>query len=450
MVMNAITPIRTPAEQALIGAFGALRDSGPASAALEGLRIDGFARFEASGLPHRRVEDWKYTDLRALMREARPLAAVPDASVLLAAKVAVGRLPRVGGSRIVLVDGFHAPDLADGGALPEGVTVSDLAAAMAQRPEIAALVTGQPATRANVAFALNNAFLTEGLLIEVAPGTELGHALDLVSITSDGAPRLVTSRIVVVVGAGASAGIVETHLGPAGVEYQKNVVMQVVVRDGATLEHGRRQIEGDQALHLATLEASVGAEAHFDSLTLTTGAAVSRSQLFVRFAGEHSNVTLRGVSMLKGRQHADTALVMEHAVPHCQSRETFKHILDGEAHGVFQGKIIVQPVAQKTDGRMMSQTIMLAEGPSMDNKPELEIFADDVACAHGCTCGELDADLMFYLKARGIPHKEAEALLVEAFAREAIEDFGAGPLAVVEELREAMLTSVTDWMRARS
>ncbi len=450
MVMNAITPIRTPAEQALIGAFGALRDSRPTSAALEGLRIDGFARFEASGLPHRRVEDWKYTDLRVLMREARPLAVAPDASVLLAAKVALGRLKRVGGSRIVLVDGFHVPDLADGGALPEGVTVSDLAAAMAQRPEIAALVTGQPATRANIAFALNNAFLTDGLLIEVAPGTELGHALDLVSITSDGAPRLVTSRVVVVVGAGASAGIVETHCGPAGVEYQKNVVMQVVVHDGATLEHGRRQVEGDQALHLATLEASVGAEAHFDSLTLTTGAAVSRSQLFVRFAGEHSNVTLRGVSMLKGRQHADTALVMEHAVPHCQSRETFKHILDGEAHGVFQGKIIVQPVAQKTDGRMMSQTIMLAEGPSMDNKPELEIFADDVACAHGCTCGELDADLMFYLKARGIPHKEAEALLVEAFAREAIEDFGAGPLAVVEELREAMLTSVTDWMRARS
>jgi Fe-S cluster assembly protein SufD len=450
MPMNAITPIRTPAEQALIGAFGALRDTGPAGAALEGLRIDGFSRFEASGLPHRRVEDWKYTDLRAMMREAKPLAGAPDASALLAAKVAVGRLPRVGGSRIVMVDGFHAPDLADGGPLPEGVTVSGLAEAMVRRPDVAALLAGQPATRGNTAFALNNAFLTDGLLIEVAPGTEVGHALDLVSITSDGAPRLVTARVVVVVGAGASAGIVETHVGPAGVDYQKNVVMQVVVRDGATLEHGRRQIEGDQALHLSTLEASVGAEAHFDSLTLTTGAAVSRSQLFVRFAGEHSDVTLRGVTILKGRQHADTALVMDHAVPNCQSRETFKHILDGEAHGVFQGKIIVQPVAQKTDGRMMSQTIMLAEGPSMDNKPELEIFADDVACAHGCTCGELDADLMFYLKARGIPHKEAEALLVEAFAREAIEDFGGGPLAAVEELREAMLTSVTEWMRART
>jgi len=445
--MNAVTPIRTPAEQALISAFGTLA---PAAPAVQDLRVAGFARFEAAGLPHRRVEEWKYTDLRALMREARPLAGSPDASALLAAKVVAGRLPRVGGSRIVLVDGYLAPDLADGGALSEGVTVSSLAEALARRPELAALVAGQPAARANAAFALNTAFLTDGVLIEIAPGITVGHALDLVSITSDGTPRLVNSRIVVIVGAGASAGIVETHVGPGGTDYQKNVVMQVIVRDGATLEHGRRQIEGDQAMHLSTLEAEVGAEAHFDSLTLTTGAAVSRSQLFVRFAGEHSNVTLRGVSMLKGRQHADTALVMDHAVPNCESRETYKHILDGEAHGVFQGKIIVQPIAQKTDGRMMSQTIMLAEGPTMDNKPELEIFADDVACAHGCTCGQLDEDLMFYLKARGIPHKEAEALLVEAFAREAIEDFGEGTLGdVVEELREALLTSVTDWMRAR-
>lgn len=445
--MNAVTPIRTPAEQALISAFGTLA---PAAPAVQDLRVAGFARFEAAGLPHRRVEEWKYTDLRAMMREARPLAGAPDASALLAAKIAVGRLPRVGGSRIVLVDGYLAPDVVDGGALPDGVTVSGLAEALAWRPGLATLVAGQPAARANAAFALNAAFLTDGVLIEIAPGTELGHALDLVSITSGGAARLVNSRIVVLVGARASAGIVETHVGPPGTEYQKNVVMQVVVGDGATLEHGRRQIEGDQAMHLSTLEAEVGAEAHFDSLTLTTGAAVSRSQLFVRFAGEHSNVTLRGVSMLKGRQHADTTLVMDHAVPNCESRETFKHILDGEAHGVFQGKIIVQPIAQKTDGRMMSQTIMLAEGPSMDNKPELEIFADDVACAHGCTCGQLDEDLMFYLKARGIPHKEAEALLVEAFAREAIEDFGEGTLGdVVEELREALLSSVTDWMRAR-
>ncbi|MDP3546810.1 MAG: Fe-S cluster assembly protein SufD [Phreatobacter sp.] len=445
--MNAVTPIRTPAEQTLIGAFATLA---PASAAVQDLRSAGFARFEATGLPHRRVEDWKYTDLRAMMREARPLAGAPDASALLGAKVAIGRLPRVGGSRIVLVDGYLAPDLADGGPLPEGVTVSGLAEAVARRPELATLLAGQPAARANTAFALNTAFLTDGVLIEIAAGTAVAHALDLVSITSDGTARLVNSRIVVLVGAGASAGIVETHVGPAGTDYQKNVVMQVVVCDGATLEHGRRQIEGDQALHLSTLEAEVGAEAHFDSLTLTTGAAVSRSQLFVRFSGERSNVTLRGVSMLKGRQHADTALVMDHATPNCESRETFKHILDGEAHGVFQGKIIVQPIAQKTDGRMMSQTIMLAEGPSMDNKPELEIFADDVACAHGCTCGQLDEDLMFYLKARGIPHKEAEALLVEAFAREAIEDFGEGTLGdVVEELREALLASVTDWMRAR-
>jgi Fe-S cluster assembly protein SufD len=446
--MNAVTPIRTAAEQTLIGAYAALRAAGSAGVPLDDLRAQGYSRFEAVGLPHRRVEEWKYTDLRVMMREAKPLAGAPDASTLLAAKITLGDLPRVGGSRIVIVDGHFISDLSDA-KLPEGVTLSSLTAALAERPEIAAKLAGSAAAQANVAFALNGAFLTDGLLIEIAPGAEVSHALDLVSLTSSGAARLINSRVLVLVGEGASAGIVETHLGPAGLEYQKNAVLQVVLGDGATLEHGRRQIEGSEALHLATLEAEIGAKAHFDSLTLTTGAAVARSQLFVRFSGEHSTATLRGVSMLNGKQHADTSLLMDHAVPHCDSRELFKHILDGEAHGVFQGKIIVQPAAQKTDGRMMSQTIMLAEGPAMDNKPELEIFADDVACAHGCTCGELDEDLMFYLKSRGIPHKEAEALLIEAFAREAIEDFGDGPLGVVEELREALLGTVLAWMRAR-
>jgi Fe-S cluster assembly protein SufD len=384
-----------------------------------------------------------------MMREAKPLAGAPDAASLLAAKNALYGLPRIGGSRIVVLDGTFAPELSDVAKLPEGVTVSSLAEALVRRPSIAARLAGGAIAQANAAFALNGAFLTDGLLIEVEPGAQVGHALDLVSMTSNGAARFVTSRNLVLVGEGASVGLVETHVGPDGVDYQKNTVLQIVVGDGATLEHGRRQIEGDQALHLSTLEAEIGAEAHFDTLTLTTGGAVSRNQLFVRFSGENSKATLRGVAMLRGKQHADTSLVMDHAVPSCDSRELFKHVLDGEAHGVFQGKIIVAPDAQKTDGRMMSQAIMLAEGPAMDNKPELEIFADDVQCAHGCTCGQLDEDLMFYLRARGIPYAEAEALLIEAFAREAIEDFGEGPLAAVEELREAMLATIGDWMRTR-
>lgn len=444
--MNAVTPIRTAAEQALIGAYGA---QPPAIGPLGALRAEAFARFEAAGLPHRRVEEWKYTDLRTAMREARPLATPPDAARILAARIALADVPRTGGCRIVLVDGVYVPALSDTDKIPAGVTITALAEALAARADLAGRLAGGAAAQANVAFALNGAFLSDGLVVDIAPGTELSQPLDLVSLTSAGEARLVTSRVLVLVGEGASAGIIETHVGPAGLDYQKNLVIQVVVGAGATLEHGRRQTEGDAALHLATLEAEIGAGAHFDTLTLTTGAALSRSQLFVRFAGEQARATLRGVALLRGRQHADTTLLMDHAVPHCESRELFKHVLDEEAHGVFQGKIIVRPDAQKTDGRMMSQTVMLREGPAMDNKPELEIFADDVACAHGCTCGGLDEDLMFYLKARGIPHVEAEALLVEAFAREAIEDFGEGPLGMVEELREALLSTVTDWMRAR-
>lgn len=445
--MANVTPIRTAAETALIAAYGALDRSLPGGRQAAELRAASFKRFEAQGLPHRRVEEWKYSDLRAAMREAKPLAGDPDIAALDVAARLVGQATSgLAGTPVVVVDGAFIGALS--GVMPNGVTVSSLADALGQgRKDVLDALAEVTNTNTNAAIAMNGAFLRDGLVIDVAAGTEVEHEIHLVSVATG--PHLVMSRHLIFAGAGSKVGILETHVGPSGVEYQKNTAMQVVVGDGATVEHGRRQIEGDMALHVASLIATIGARAHFDTLTLTTGAAFSRNQLFIRFAGEHSHASLRGVSMLKGRQHADTTLVMDHAVPNCESRETFKHILDGEAHGVFQGKIIVAPVAQKTDGRMMSQTIMLADGPAMDNKPELEIFADDVACAHGCTCGELDDELMFYLKARGIPHTEAEALLVEAFAREAIEDFGDGAMKAVEELREAMLGTVTEWMLVR-
>lgn len=448
--MTVVTPIRTPAESALIAAFEQVKDGLPGGAEATALRAASFERFVKAGLPHRRVEDWKYSDLRAVMREVHPLAGEPDRETLVAARQALADLPRTGGSRFVVLDGRFRPDLSDMAMPPIGVTVGSLAELLPTRPDLLPLIAGADTLQKNVAFALNGAFLNDGVVIEIAAHTEMRHAIDLVSMASTGGARFISSRNLMIVGEKASVGLVETHIGPNGVDYQKNAVLQIAVGAGAIVEHGRRILEGDRALHVSTLASEIAEGATFDSLTLTTGGAFDRNQLFVRFTGAHARATLRGVSMLRGRQHADTTLVMEHLTPHCDSREKFKHILDDEAHGVFQGKIIVAPQAQKTDGRMMSQAIMLAEGPSMDNKPELEIFADDVACAHGCTVGGLDPDLMFYLNARGIPRTEAEALLIEAFAREAIEDFGAGPLAVVDELREAMLGTVKEWMLARS
>jgi Fe-S cluster assembly protein SufD len=160
--------------------------------------------------------------------------------------------------------------------------------------------------------------------------------------------------------------------------------------------------------------------------------------------GEHSTAQINGAAMLKARQHADSTLVVTHAVPHCTSREMFRTVIDDEATGVFQGKIIVEPHAQKTDGRMMSAALLLADGGTMNNKPELEIFADDVQCAHGATCGQLDEDLLFYLMARGLPRREAESLMVQAFLGEALESVED------EALRAPLVTVVEDWLRARA
>jgi Fe-S cluster assembly protein SufD len=189
--------------------------------------------------------------------------------------------------------------------------------------------------------------------------------------------------------------------------------------------------------------AAIGARARFNDFTFNVGGGVVRNQLFVRFDGEGTLASIRGASLLKGTQHADTTVVADHKAGGCQSREMFKAVLDDASRGVFQGKIIVRPKAQKTDAKMMTQALLLSEEAEADNKPELEIFADDVQCAHGATSGALDEDLKFYLMARGIPEPEAEALLVQAFVGEAVEGIEhAG-------LRDALMDHVAAWLRAR-
>jgi Fe-S cluster assembly protein SufD len=189
--------------------------------------------------------------------------------------------------------------------------------------------------------------------------------------------------------------------------------------------------------------ASVGARARFNEFLFTAGAGVVRNQLFVKFAGEGTVAGIRGANLLRGREHADLTLIADHAVGGCTSRQVFKSVVDDEARAVFQGKIVVRPDAQRTDARMATHALLLSGMAEADNKPELEIFADDVQCGHGATSGELDQDLLFYLKARGIPAKEAEALLIQAFVGEAVDGIEhAG-------LRDALMDRVVAWLAGR-
>ena len=436
--MAELTLVKTAAEEQLAQAWDAARGRLPGPALP---REEAFRRFARAGLPHRRVEEWKYTDLRALMRQALPLAGSPDAAAEAMARQAGAAFAGIDARRLVLIDGAFVPELSDLAAMEPGLTIGSLAAALAAGDAAVAarLAAGSQAER-DPAFALNTAFMGDGVVVRVADGARIERPLHVVALATGGASY---QHSLVTVGEGAALTLVESFEGPDGADYQVNAALDIVVGAGAEVARVKLGREGARALHIATLTAEIGARAKFDDFVLTAGGAVTRNQAFVRLDGAHSELGLRGASLLRGRQHADNTLVVDHAAGHCVSREVFKSVLDGDSRGVFQGKIIVRPGAQKTDGRMAANALLLSETAEADAKPELEIFADDVQCGHGATAGALDEDLRFYLEARGIPPKEAEALLIQAFIGTAVE-----PVAH-EGLRDALMAVAVAWLQAR-
>ena len=443
--MNAeVRPIKTAAETALATSFAAVKRELPGAGAVGALREDAFRRFETEGLPHRRVEEWKYTDLRALMREAKPLAGLPDAATKARAKAALVTLAAVDARRIVFVDGALVPELSDLGHLEAGLTIRSMAQALAAGDRDLLAHLGRLVPTDDVAVALNTAFMGDGALIHVAPGAALAQPIHLVFVNAGSDAASVFTRSLVVIEDGARAMLLESHVGcsDAG-DHQLNAVLELKVGDAAHVDHIKITGEGAGALHVSTLIAAVGAHARFNEFLFTIGGGIVRNQAFVRFGGEGTVAGIRGATLLKGRQHADTTLVAEHVAAECTSREVFKSVLDEQGRSVFQGKIIVRPHAQKTDAKMATHALLLSDTAEADNKPELEIFADDVQCGHGATSGALDQELLFYLKARGIPAKEAEALLIQAFVGEAVEGIEhAG-------LRDALIDRVVAWLKAR-
>lgn len=439
--MNAeVRPIRTAAETALAVNFAAAKASLPGVNAIAALREEAFRRFEAGGLPSRRIEEWKYTDLRALMREAKPLAPLPDAAARRWAAESAALLASIDARRIVFVDGSFVPELSDLSDIEPGLSIRSMASALEAGDRRVLTRMGPISPTADTAIALNTAFMRDGAVIDVAAGVALARPIHLVFVAARKEASAVFTRSLAIIGKGARAMLVESHEGSS--EQQVNTAMELDVADEAHVDHVKITAAG--ALHVSTMMAAVGAHSRFNEFLFTAGAAVVRNQIFVRFAGTGTIAGIRGASLLKGNQHADTTLLVDHAAEGCTSRETFKSVLDGESRGVFQGKIIVRPGAQKTDAKMATHALLLSDTAESDNKPELEIFADDVQCGHGATSGALDEDLLFYLRARGIAQPEAEALLIQAFVGEAVEGIEhAG-------LRDVLMEQVVKWLNART
>jgi Fe-S cluster assembly protein SufD len=416
-------PIRSTTAEA------AYQQAGQAMA-LAPARRAAFERFMTSGLPHRRMEDWRWTDLKQLLTRPFP-PAQPVMSNARTVQRLVARSPfeGVARARLVVADGVYRPELSE---LPitGGITVTPLA-------------DPTPIDGSDPLLLLNTAFFTGGLRIEVAAGENVTLPVEVVSVNSGERAESFAPRIEVAIGDGASLTLVETHLGADG-SYVTLPLTLATLGAGARLDRIKVQEDAARAYHLANAHIDLGADTTLRDFTFTIGAAVTRNQGFVTFAGEGGDARVTGSYLLHDRQHCDTRLVVDHAVPRCTSREIFKCVIDEEARGIFQGKVIVRPDAQKTDGKQSSHALLLSPTAEFDAKPELEIFADDVVCGHGATAGDLEEDHVFYLRSRGIPEERARSMLITAFVADAFEDVAD------ERLRDGLAARAEGWLDRRA
>lgn len=442
--MSAVTAIRNKTEQAILALFAKHKDQLQGQGGFGSQRAEAFARFEQTGLPHRRIEAWHYTDLRSLLRDAPPLATKPASHVIQRAAEKNWLTDQIDATRLMLVNGFYDESISSF-ALPQGVKVTDVHKALGDpTSKIFHDHVGQAIQSSDPLIELNTAFMNGGIVVEIAAGTKLDKPIELRCLVEGIDTLSIHARILVIAGDDTQFTLIESHQGPDALSYQNNHVIELFLANNAHGNHVRLNQSGNYAVDLSTLAAVVGAESTFNTFHMVDKPGIARHQVFVKLQGEGTNLSVNGVNLLNGTQHADTTLAIDHAAPSCTSRELFKTILDAQATGVFQGKIMVKQIAQKTDGKMMSQAVLLSDDAKMNNKPELEIFADDVVCGHGATCGDLDDDLLFYLMARGLPKAEAEALMLAAFAGEAIETVEH------EDLRTILGKVVGDWLGQRA
>ncbi len=361
-----------------------------------------------TALPTRQLEAWRYTDLKALAAMSFATPAAPPVPV---------DLPDLGVPRLVFVNGVY--DAAR--STPPGFMRTFVPAAPDEALPLAAINAEQA---------------RDGMTLDVPAGVDAGVVL-LVAHAGAAEAASVQLRHRITLGHGASLTLLEVAAGQ-GV-YWHNPVTEIMLAEQATLNHYRLQDESAEAFHLATILVELAATAVYNAFSLVLGARLSRAEVHARLTGPGANAHLNAAQLLRGRQHGDITTVVSHLAPACASRQTVKSVLADQARGVFQGKVAVDRIAQKTDGYQMSQALLLSPRAEMDVKPELEIFADDVKCSHGATIGALDPEQLFYLRSRGIPEEQARAMLIRAFLTEALEPVTWEPARALFE------TAIDNW-----
>ncbi len=394
---------------------------------LERLRTQGIEAFAELGFPTQRLEDRKYTNVAPLARvEFAPAAANNEAAAQAQQHPAFD----LDCWRMVFINGRYAPALSRLEGLPRGVEVRSLAEALAASPAALEEHLGKHAGFQEHAFvALNSAFIEDGAFISIAKGIVLERPIHLLYVSAPGAQPAVTHpRNLIVAAQESQAAVIEAYAGGGATPSFTNAVTEIVAGENSRLDYTKLQQEGPAAFHISTIVARQGRDSNFASHSLALGSLLGREELIARLEGEGAEAHLHGLYLTTGRQLIDNHTTLDHARPHCASREFYKGVLDGASTAVFNGKIIVRPDAQKTDSKQSDKNLLLSEAATINTKPQLEIFADDVKCTHGATIGQIDPEAIFYLRSRGIGEDDARRMLVVAFGNEIIEGVRYEPL----------------------
>lgn len=402
-------------------AFREVRESSQTVAWLELVRSSAMDRFEQLGFPTISDEEWKYTNLAALAKETFAPALASDE--IAVRDVDRFTYPETSGAHLVLVNGFLREDLSTRTGL-ESVVAIDLfgAAADARYNKLVRKYLARNAGYHNNGLtALNTAFLQSGVFIWIPKNVKLETPLQ-VTFVADAESRTNASfpRMLVVVEENSSATLIENYVSHGEEKYFTNAIAEIVIKDGARLEHYRLQRESRNAYHVSTTSAELGRASSYDTTSINIGARLSRHDVSVVLDHEGAETAVDGLYMVGPDQHSDTHSVIDHKQPHCNSHQLYKGILDGNGRAVFNGKIFVREGAQKTDAVQTNKNLLLSDKARVDTKPQLEIYADDVKCAHGAAVGQIDPEELFYLETRGIGPELGRSLLTYGFAEEVI------------------------------
>jgi Fe-S cluster assembly protein SufD len=407
---------------------------------LRQLRQAAMARFTEMGFPTTQEEAWRHTSVASLSEHPFPLARHRYAISRAELEPVLSWMGT--GCRLVFVNGSFSSLHSSLLPLPRGMKAGSLAGALGGDSSLLESHLGRYARCEDHAFvALNTAFLNDGAVVYLPPDTVVEEPLHLLFVSRpNGRATMSHPRTVIVAGPHSRATIVESYLGLPEDLYLTNAVTEVVLAENAALDHYVLQQESTAAFHFLTLAVHQNRHSTFTSHSLTTGGALARSEIHCELAGEGATCTLRGVGAAAGRQHRDTQTQIDHAKTHGASQQLYKGILGGHAQGVFNGKILVRQDAQKTDARQTNNNLLLSEDAVIHTKPQLEIFADDVKCAHGATVGRLDEEAVFYLRSRGIGLESAHSLMTYAFGSETIN------LVTNEVIRDRLAELLAQWI----